>query len=218
MTIKNIVVMISGRGTNLGAILKAAADEDWKRQPGAQVAAVISNRADAAGLEVARAAGVPAHVVPHVEFASRDAFEQELARVIDVHAPALIVLAGFMRVLTPGFVDRYQGRLVNIHPSLLPLFPGLRTHRQALAAGVRIHGATVHFVSNEVDGGAIIAQAAVPVEPEDDEATLAGRVLAAEHRLLPRAVRLVLEGRVRLDRERVVLDGVGPNQLSRLAP
>ena len=218
MTIKNIVVLISGRGTNLGAMLKAAEEEGWSEQPGARVAAVISSRADAAGLEVARAAGVPAHVVPHVEFASRDAFEQELARVIDVHAPALIVLAGFMRVLTPGFVDRYQGRLVNIHPSLLPLFPGLRTHRQALAAGVRIHGATVHFVSNEVDGGAIIAQAAVPVEPEDDEATLAGRVLAAEHRLLPRAVRLVLEGRVRLDRERVVLDGVGPNQLALLAP
>ena len=123
-----------------------------------------------------------------------------------------------MRVLTPGFVRRYQGRLVNIHPSLLPLFPGLQTHRQALAAGVRIHGATVHFVSNEVDGGAIIAQAAVPVQPDDDETTLAERVLVEEHRLLPRAVRLVLEGRVRFEHERVVLDGVGPNQLSLLAP
>jgi phosphoribosylglycinamide formyltransferase-1 len=218
MTIKNIVVLISGRGTNLKAILEAAADEGWDTQPGARVAAVISNRADAAGLEVARSAGVPWHVVSHAEHGSREAFEAALASAIDVYAPALVVLAGFMRVLTPGFVGRYQGRLVNIHPSLLPLFPGLHTHRQALAAGVRIHGATVHFVSSEVDGGAIIAQAAVPVQPDDGEATLAERVLAEEHRLLPRAVRLVLEGRVRLDRERVVLDGVGPNQLSRLAP
>ena len=218
MTIKNIVVLISGRGTNLGAILKAAAEEGWSERPGARVAAVISNRADAAGLEVARAAGVAWHVVSHAEYGSREAFEEALARTIDVYAPALVVLAGFMRVLTPGFVRRFQGRLVNIHPSLLPLFPGLRTHRQALAAGVRIHGATVHFVSNEVDGGAIIAQAAVPVQPGDDEATLSERVLAEEHTILPRAVRLVLEDRVRFDHERVVLDGVGPNQLSRLAP
>ena len=218
MTIKNIVVLISGRGTNLAAILRAAADEGWDVQPCARVAAVVSNRADAAGLEIARAAGVAWHVVAHAEYGSREAFEEALARAIDVHSPALVVLAGFMRVLTPGFVDRYQGRLVNIHPSLLPLFPGLRTHRQALAAGVRIHGATVHFVSNDVDGGAIIAQAAVPVQPGDDETALAERVLVQEHTLLPRAVRLVLEGRVRLDRDRVVLDGVGPNQLSLLAP
>jgi phosphoribosylglycinamide formyltransferase-1 len=216
MTIKNIVVLISGRGTNLGAILKAAADKGWKEQPGARVAAVISNRADAAGLEVARAAGVPWHVVSHAEYASREAFDEALARTIDVYAPALVVLAGFMRVLTSAFVRRYQGRLVNIHPSLLPLFPGLQTHRQALAAGVRIHGATVHFVSNDVDGGAIIAQAAV--QPGDDEATLSERVLVEEHKILPRAVRLVLEGRVRFDHDRVVLDAVGPNQLSRLAP
>ena len=218
MTIKNFVVLISGRGTNLGAILKAAADENWGEKPGARVAAVISNRADAAGLDVARAAGVPWHVVSHAEYGSREAFDEALARTIDVYTPALVVLAGFMRVLTPGFVRRYEGRLVNIHPSLLPLFPGLRTHRQALDAGVRIHGATVHFVSNEVDGGAIIAQAAVPVQPGDDEATLSERVLMEEHKLLPRVVRLVLEGRVRLDHDRVVLDGVGPNQLSLLAP
>ena len=218
MTIKNIVVLISGRGTNLAAILKTAADEGWDVQPGARVVAVVGNRADAAGLEIARAAGVAWHVVSHAEYGSREAFEEALARAIDAYAPALVVLAGFMRVLTPGFVGRYQGRLVNIHPSLLPLFPGLRTHRQALAAGVRIHGATVHFVSNEVDGGAIIAQAAVPVQPDDDETALADRVLAQEHRLLPRAVRLVLEGRVRLVRDRVVLDGVGPDQLSLLAP
>lgn len=218
MTLKNIVVLISGRGTNLDAVLKTAVEERWEAQPGARVAAVISNRADAAGLEVARAAGVPWHVVSHTEYGSRESFDEALARTVDRYSPAVVVLAGFMRVLTAAFVRRYEGRLVNIHPSLLPLFPGLFTHRQALAAGVRIHGATVHFVSTEVDGGAIIAQAAVPVQPGDDEATLSERVLAVEHSLLPRAVRLVLEGRVRLDRERVVLDGVGPDQLSLLAP
>ena len=217
MTLKNIVVLISGRGTNLDAMLKAAADERWSEQPGAQVAAVISNRAEAPGLEVARAAGVPWHVVSHTEYGSRQAFDEALARTIDRYSPALVVLAGFMRVLTAGFVRRYEGRLVNIHPSLLPLFPGLSTHRQALAAGVRVHGATVHFVSTEVDGGAIIAQAAVPVQPGDDEERLAARVLEEEHRLLPRAVRLVLEGRVRFEDARVLLDGVGPNELSLLA-
>ena len=217
MTIKNIVVLISGRGTNLDAILKVAAGERWDEQPGARVAAVISSRTEAAGLEFARAAGVPWHVVSHVEYASRESFDEALARTIDRYTPALVVLAGFMRVLTPGFVRRYEGRLVNIHPSLLPLFPGLYTHRQALVAGVRIHGATVHFVSAEVDRGAIIAQAAVPVQPGDDEGTLAARVLVEEHRLLPRAVKLVLEGRVRFDHERVVLDRVGSNELSLLA-
>lgn len=217
MTLKNIVVLISGRGTNLEAVLKAAADERWDEHPGAQVAAVISNRADAAGLEVARAAGVPWHVVSHTEYGSRGSFEEALARTVDRYSPAVVVLAGFMRVLTAGFVRRYEGRLVNIHPSLLPVFPGLFTHRQALAAGVRIHGATVHFVSTEVDSGAIIAQAAVPVQPGDDEERLAARVLMEEHRLLPRAVKLVLEGRVRFDSERVVLEGVGPNEVSLLA-
>jgi phosphoribosylglycinamide formyltransferase-1 len=217
MTIKNIVVLISGRGTNLEAVLKAAAEERWDERPGARVAAVISNRADAAGLDFARVAGVPSHVVSHTEYGSREAFEEALARAIDRYEPALVVLAGFMRVLTPGFVRRYEGRLVNIHPSLLPLFPGLHTHRQALAAGVRIHGATVHFVSHEVDGGAIIAQAAVPVRPDDDENTLACRVLAQEHRLLPRAVRLLLEGRVRLQNGKVALDRVRPDELALVA-
>ncbi|MGB3426635.1 MAG: phosphoribosylglycinamide formyltransferase [Burkholderiaceae bacterium] len=217
MTLKNIVVLISGRGTNLDALLKAAADERWAERPGAQVAAVISNRVDAPGLDVARAAGVPSHVVSHGGYGSREEFDEALARTIDRYSPALVVLAGFMRVLTAGFVRRYAGRLVNIHPSLLPLFPGLSTHRQALAAGVRVHGATVHFVSTEVDGGAIIAQAAVPVQPDDDEARLAARVLAEEHRLLPRAVKLVLEGRVRFEDERVLLEGIGPNELSLFA-
>lgn len=218
MTSKNIVVLISGRGTNLNAIVQAAAAERWEERPGARIAAVVSNRAEAAGLAVARAAGVPWHVVSHTEYGSREAFDQALARTIDRYVPALIVLAGFMRVLTAGFVQRYAGRLVNIHPSLLPLFPGLRTHRQALAAGVRIHGATVHFVSSSVDGGPIIAQVAVPVLPDDDESTLAARVLAQEHRLLPRALKLVLDGRVRLVGERVVVDGVGADELALLTP
>jgi phosphoribosylglycinamide formyltransferase-1 len=217
MTLKNIVVLISGRGTNLDAVLKAAVDERWEEHPGARVAAVVSNRADAAGLDFARAANLPWHVVSHTEYGSRESFDEALARTIDRYSPALVVLAGFMRVLTAGFVRRYEGRLLNIHPSLLPLFPGLFTHRQALAAGVRIHGATVHFVSAEVDSGAIIAQAAVPVQPGDDEQRLAARVLAEEHRLLPHAVKLVLEGRVRFERERVVLDGVRPGELSLLA-
>lgn len=218
MTTKNIVVLISGRGTNLGAILDAAAGERWHESPGARVAAVISNRSDAAGLVLARTAGLPWQVVSHSGYATREAFEAALVAAIELHEPALIVLAGFMRVLTPGFVARYEGRLLNIHPSLLPLFPGLRTHRQALAAGVRVHGATVHFVSNEVDGGAIIAQAVVPVEPGDDEVRLADRVLAQEHRLLPRAIRLVLEGRVRLAGERVLLDGVESGELALIGP
>ena len=209
MTIKNIVVLISGRGTNLGAVLRTAADEQWDERLGARVAAVISNRAEAGGLQFARAAGIPCHVVSHTEYESREAFDDALARIIDRYSPALVVLAGFMRVLTAGFVRRYEGRLVNIHPSLLPLFPGLHTHRQALAAGVRVHGATVHFVSHDVDGGAIIAQAAVPVLPNDDENALADRVLAQEHRLLPRAVRLLLEERVRFENGRVVLHDVG---------
>jgi phosphoribosylglycinamide formyltransferase-1 len=217
MTIKNIVVLISGRGTNLQALLEAAATGHWEDGLGARVAAVVSNRADAGGLEVARKFGVPWHVLSHADFDSRESFDDALAQTIDGYAPALVVLAGFMRLLTPAFVRRYEGRLVNIHPSLLPLFPGLNTHRRALAAGVRVHGATVHFVSPDVDSGAIIAQAVVPVRPDDDEATLAARVLTEEHRLLPRAVKLVLEGRVRCEGERVVLDGVGANELLLLA-
>lgn len=218
MTSKNIVVLISGRGTNLDALLKTAAADHWEERPGARVAAVISNRADAAGLAYARAAGVPWHVVSHTEYGGRESFDEALARTIDRYSPALVVLAGFMRVLTAGFVRRYEGRLVNVHPSLLPLFPGLHTHRRALEAGVRIHGATVHFVSADVDRGAIIAQAAVPVEPGDDEERLAARVLAEEHRLLPRAAKLVLEGRVRLQNEGVVLHDVAAGELALLAP
>lgn len=215
--LKNVVVLISGRGSNLEAILKTAAAEKWHQSPGARVVAVISNRADAEGLAIARAFGVPTQVVAHVDQSSREAFDAALAAAIDAQSPALVVLAGFMRVLTPSFVSRYEGRLINIHPSLLPLFPGLGTHRRALEAGVRVHGATVHFVSPTVDSGPIIAQAAVAVHPDDDEAMLAARVLEQEHRLLPRAVRLVLEGRARCEGSKVVLQGVGPGELSLLA-
>ena len=197
-TMKNIVCLISGRGTNLAALLTAARVERWVQTCDAQVVAVISNRPDAAGLAIARAEGVPTQVIAHADYPSRDAFDHALMQAIDAHRPALVVLAGFMRVLTRQFVGHYAGRLVNIHPSLLPAFPGLATHRQALAAGVRVHGATVHFVSHEVDGGAIIAQAAVPVRVSDTEESLAARVLEQEHRLLPRCVRLLLEGVVQL--------------------
>jgi phosphoribosylglycinamide formyltransferase-1 len=218
MTSKNIVVLISGRGTNLQALLDTAVAERWDASPGARVAAVVSNRADAPGLAVARMAGLAWHVVSHTEYGSRESFDQALARTIDRYAPALVVLAGFMRVLTAGFVQRYAGRLVNIHPSLLPLFPGLNTHRQALAAGVRIHGATVHFVTSQVDGGPIIAQAAVPVAPDDDEAAIAARVLAQEHRLLPYSLKLLLEGRARLIDERAVFKDVRADELALFAP
>jgi phosphoribosylglycinamide formyltransferase 1 len=200
---KNIVCLISGRGSNLAALLAAAAEERWTHTLEAPVAAVISNKPDAAGLAIAAAEGVPTQVVAHARYASREAFDQALMAAIDAHQPAFVVLAGFMRVLTREFVSHYAGRLINIHPSLLPAFPGLATHRQALAAGVRVHGATVHFVSHEVDGGPIIAQAAVPVCAGDTEETLAARVLEQEHRLLPRCVRLLLQGAVRLQDGRV---------------
>lgn len=191
---RNIVCLISGRGSNLAALLAAAAAEDWSRTLGARIAGVISNRPDAAGLALAAEQGVATRVIDHRGFDSRDAFDAALAESIDAWCPELVVLAGFMRVLTRDFVQRYRGRMINIHPSLLPAFPGLATHRRALAAGVRVHGATVHFVSHEVDGGAIIAQAAVPVRIDDTEETLSARVLAQEHRLLPRCVRMLLEG------------------------
>jgi phosphoribosylglycinamide formyltransferase-1 len=197
-TTRNIVCLISGRGSNLDALLAAARDERWAESLDARIACVISNKAEAAGLAKAQAAGVPTQVLPHTRFASREAFDTALMQAIDAHRPSLVVLAGFMRVLTREFVAHYRGRLVNVHPSLLPSFPGLATHRQALAAGVRVHGATVHFVSTEVDGGAIIGQAVVPVRADDSEESLAARVLTQEHRLLPRCVRLLLEGAITL--------------------
>jgi len=214
---RNIVCLISGRGSNMEAILHAARDEDWGQALACRVACVISNRADAAGLAIASAAGVTTEIVPHAAFASRDAFEAALGEAIDQHAPILVVLAGFMRVLTAKFVDHYAGRLINIHPSLLPAFPGLATHRQALAAGVKLHGCTVHFVSSEVDGGPIIAQAVVGVRIGDNEESLAARVLAQEHRLLPRCVRWFCEGKVRLEQGRVIARELGADAQAVLA-
>jgi phosphoribosylglycinamide formyltransferase-1 len=181
----SVAVLISGRGSNLRALVAASLP----------IACVISTRADAAGLESARAQGLPCVTVAHDRFATREAFDAALADEIDRRAPKLIALAGFMRILTPAFTTRYAGRLLNIHP-LLPAFPGLRTHARALAAGVKIHGCTVHFVTADLDHGPIVIQAGVPVQPDDDEARLAARVLAQEHRIYPRAVRWFLEDKL----------------------
>jgi phosphoribosylglycinamide formyltransferase-1 len=190
--VKNIVILISGGGSNMAAIVKAAQRDGWAQQPGARVAAVISNRADARGLQFAREQGIAAEVLDHKGFASREAFDEALAALIDQHSPALVVLAGFMRILTPGFVARYEGRLVNIHPSLLPAFPGLHTHQRALDAGCRQAGATVHLVTAELDHGPILAQAVVPVLPGDSADSLAARVLTQEHLIYPRAIAALL--------------------------
>jgi phosphoribosylglycinamide formyltransferase-1 len=213
---KNIVCLISGRGSNLQALLDVAAREQWATTLQARVVGVISNRADAAGLAIARAREVPSQIIEHRQHLSRDAFDASLIGAIDSLRPNLVVLAGFMRVLTARFVDHYAGRLINVHPSLLPSFPGLATHRQALAAGVRVHGATVHSVSHAVDGGAIIGQAVVAVQPGDTEETLAERVLEQEHVLLPRCVRLVLQERVTLQQGRVVLRDAVADELALL--
>ena len=185
---KNIVILISGGGSNMAAIARAAERERWLARFGARVAAVVSNKAEAGGLALAQAHGIGTAVVPHKDFASREAFDEALAKAIDAHSPSLVVLAGFMRILTPGFVERYAGRLVNIHPSLLPAFPGLNTHQRAIDAGCKVAGVTVHQVTTELDHGPILAQAVVPVLPDDTAATLAGRVLAQEHQLYPRAI------------------------------
>ena len=185
---KNIVILISGGGSNMAAIVRAAERDRWPERFGARIAAVLSNKADAGGLAVARAHGIATAVVPHKDFATREAFDEALAKAVDAHSPALVVLAGFMRILTPGFVGRYAGRLINIHPSLLPAFAGLNTHQRAIDAGCKVAGVTVHQVTTELDHGPILDQAVVPVLPDDTAATLAGRVLAQEHQLYPRAI------------------------------
>ncbi|MEW5787726.1 MAG: phosphoribosylglycinamide formyltransferase [Pseudomonadota bacterium] len=185
-----VVILISGRGSNMQALLEA--------QLPVEFAAVISNRPEAQGLAIAAGHGVPTAVVDHRRFPDRAAFDAALAGEIDRHRPDLVVLAGFMRLLTDGFVRHYAGRLINIHPALLPAFPGLDTHARALAAGVKLHGCTVHFVTPEVDAGPIIAQAAVPVLDDDTPERLAARVLRQEHRLFPRAVAWLAAGRVNL--------------------
>lgn len=197
---KRIVIVISGRGSNMQAIIHAAAAQQW---PGC-IAAVISNKPDATGLLVAAEAGISTAVVDHRAYADRDAFDAALAEKIDSFAPDLVVLAGFLRILTRDFVHHYHGRLLNIHPSLLPSFPGLATHRQALSAGVKVHGATVHFVTPDLDHGPIVAQAAVSVMATDTESTLAARVLEQEHVIYPKAVRSFIEGRLRIEEGRVV--------------
>ncbi|MDD2547264.1 MAG: phosphoribosylglycinamide formyltransferase [Burkholderiaceae bacterium] len=189
---KNIVILISGGGSNMAAIVKTAQQQDWAQRLGARVAAVISNKAEAKGLVFAREQGIATAVLDHQRFATREAFDAELMALIDPYQPALVVLAGFMRILTPGFVAHYAGRLVNIHPSLLPAFAGLHTHQRALDAGCKFAGVTVHQVTAELDLGPILDQAVVPVLPGDTAETLAARVLTQEHVIYPRAVAALL--------------------------
>ena len=196
---KSVVILISGRGSNMRSIVEAGLAAD--------IRAVISNRPDAAGLDYARERGIATAVVDHRNYPDRAHFDRALAAEIDRHAPDLVVLAGFMRILTPEFVDHYSGRMINIHPSLLPAFTGLHTHRRAIEAGCRVAGVTVHFVTGELDGGPIIAQAAVPVLAGDDENTLAARVLKQEHVLYPQVVRWFVDGRLSLRDGRAVLTG-----------
>lgn len=192
---KNIVILISGRGSNMEAVVRAARSEGWP----ARVAAVISNKPDAAGLAFAQTHGIPTAVVPSKAYPDRASFDAALQREIDRFAPDLVVLAGFMRILTAPFVAHYEGRMLNIHPSLLPAYPGLDTHRKAIEAGEREHGATVHFVTAELDHGPMVAQARVPVLPGDTEASLSARVLVEEHKLYPYAVRLFVEDRLSIE-------------------
>ena len=208
------VVLISGRGSNLSAILKATQAADYP----AVIAGVISNKADAPGLQLARDAGIAVTVVPNADYPDRAAYDLALQTAVDAYAPDLVVLAGFMRILTPGFVEHYAGRLINIHPSLLPSFTGLHTHQRALDAGVRWHGCTVHFVTAELDHGPIIAQAAVPVCEGDDARTLAARVLDVEHEIYPGAVRWFAEGRLTIDGQRVRVSGQTAKPMALTAP
>ena len=205
---KNIVILISGRGSNMEAIVRACASEGWD----ARIAAVVSNRPDAAGLVFAKAQGVATAVVDHKAFSRREDFDAELARVVEGFAPDVVVLAGFMRILSAGFVQRFERRMVNIHPSLLPSFTGLHTHRRAIEAGCKLAGATVHFVTAELDHGPIIAQAVVPILPDDTEDSLAARVVSREHVIYPQAVRWIVEGVLR-EENGVVTHTSGESQL-----
>lgn len=207
---KKYVILISGRGSNMRSLLDAGL-------PG-QCAAVISNRPDAVGLDYARSRGVAAIVVDHRQFSSREDFDTALAAEIDSHEADLVLLAGFMRVLTEGFVRHFEGRLLNIHPSLLPSFPGLTTHAKAIAAGVRVHGCTVHFVTPALDAGPIVIQAAVPVLDDDSEETLGARVLAQEHLVYVQAARWFLDGRLSIQGNRVLLVGARPEETALLSP
>lgn len=210
----SVVILISGRGSNMEAMLREHAAG---RLP-VTIAAVISNRPDAKGLETAAQAGIATRVVDHKAYADRESFDTALAACIDEFSPDLVVLAGFMRILTAGFVAHYAGRLLNIHPSLLPAFPGLHTHEQALANGVRVHGCTVHFVTPALDHGPVVIQAAVPVLDSDDADSLAARVLAEEHKIYPQAVRWFAEGRLSLDGLNVRLSKPNPPAPALLSP
>jgi phosphoribosylglycinamide formyltransferase-1 len=197
----NVVVLISGSGSNLQALIDSLGGDNLTR-----ICAVVSNRAEAFGLQRAQAAGITTGVVQHKDFANREAFDTALMEIIDTHQPHLVVLAGFMRILTPGFVRHYQGRLLNIHPSLLPKYKGLDTHRRALEAGDREHGCSVHFVTEELDGGPVAVQAAFTIEPDESIDKLTDRVHAAEHIIYPLAVRWFAEGRLRLAEQGAMLD------------
>lgn len=211
---KSIVILISGRGSNMESLIGSVTSNVLP----ARVAGVFSNRPEAQGLATAAAHGITTRVIDHTQFANREAFDVAMIEAIDVLSPDLVVLAGFMRILSDGFVRHYEGRLINIHPSLLPSFPGLRTHRQALEAGVRLHGCTVHFVTPVLDHGPIIVQAAVPVLDSDDEVSLAARVMAQEHQIYPLAVRWFVEERLKLVDGRVVLDAPQNSSVALVAP
>jgi phosphoribosylglycinamide formyltransferase-1 len=211
---RKVAILISGRGSNMEALMAACAAPDFP----AEIVLVAANRADAAGLEHARRAGIATRIVPHRDFPDRQSFEVALDAALNDAGAELVCNAGFMRILTPWFVERWHDRQLNIHPSLLPAFPGLHTHERALAAGVRFTGCTVHFVRAEMDAGPIVAQAVVPVLPGDDADRLAARVLAAEHRIFPLALRLVAEGRARVEGERVVAAGAAAAETALLNP
>ncbi|ANF57627.1 phosphoribosylglycinamide formyltransferase [Halotalea alkalilenta] len=201
---RRVVVLISGNGSNLQALIDAQGFDEL----GGEIVAVVSNRADAYGLVRAKEAGIPAVVLPQGEYDSREAFDGALIKVIERHEPDLVVLAGFMRILTPRFVNRFHGRLLNIHPSLLPAYRGLHTHRRVLEDGVKQHGLSIHFVTEELDGGPVVMQAEVEVDENDTEETLARKVQAREHLLYPIAVRWFLEGRLRLEAAGPTFDGI----------
>ncbi len=203
------VILISGRGSNLQAIL----EEIRTGKLPIEIRAVISNNPEAEGLQRARAAGVPAEIIDHRDYAERSQFDAVLMQAIDRHAPRLVILAGFMRILGEAFIRHYAGRLLNIHPSLLPAFKGINTHARALTAGAAQHGASVHFVTNDLDGGPVIVQASVPIRTDDTAETLAARVLNEEHRILPLAIRWFVEGRLSIRNGQVLLDGaIRPEQ------
>lgn len=215
MARKRVAVLISGRGSNMAALIEAAKAKDYP----AEIALVLSNRPDATGLNTARAAAIATDVVDHAQYAKdRTAFERALQAELEKHRIDLVCLAGFMRLLTPWFVGRWRNRLLNIHPALLPAFKGLNTHKRALKAGAKVHGATVHFVVPEMDSGPIIMQGAVAVRGDDTEQTLAARVLAIEHRIYPLALRVVAENRVRIEHGRCVIDGVPVPDAAQLVP